>query len=902
MSTPDGSGGRLSRLFRWLLPGDLGAEACDIMDRQHRERRARLGAAAAWLRHAAHLLHPHTWRLAILLRRRLPGHPSAGWRWGISWLDVKLGLRMLRRNPGLTFVALFALSIGIPASLIPIHAIDAMTAPLPFDEGHRIVGIYNRNVAEGRRDFRMLHDFFVWREELTTVEGLAAERSGPYNVIDEDGRAAPVRGAEMTATGFQALRVPPLMGRVLLESDEVPGAPDVVVISHDLWQSRLGGDPDVLGRSISIGNEPHEVVGVMPEGFLFPMRDHLWLAFRYGSTDFERGQGPIVYVFGRLADGSSLEEARAELKTVGARLTRAYPDTHGRLRPHVSGYTESIWGIGADDRFWIWMTELAALAVLMVVCGNVGILVLARTAMRSGEIAVRTALGASRSRIVSQLFVEALVLAVGAAGIGLILADFIATRFQQDVAVLAGPFWLDLGVKPRSVVIALSVAALCAVVSGVLPALRATGKGVRRNLQGTTAGSGVSFGRASTLLIVTEVAMAVGLLTFGTSLTYALATDRSGVGQVSEIDTDEYLMATLTIPRPAPGAGDTDADGSAFRDRVAATVTELRNRLDREPGARGLAIGSSLPHTDHPVVRVEVEGDDGGSEAGGHRVRRATVDIGFFDGLGAKILHGRDFTAADVVAAPEERAPVIVNTGFVEEVLGGRNALGRRVRYAVSPGQEPGPWYEIVGVVGPLGMNALSPSRDQGLYHPAASGELHPVWMAIRVGDEPLGFLPRLRRIAAEVDPAATVQYADVLSDAPNMERAANLYGFLLLAFLCVMAIVLSGAGLYALMSFTVSHRTREIGIRTALGALPARIVVAIGRRAFLQLLAGTVVGAVMGGLLMYAVREADIPGPDPLLTVAACSGIMMVVGMLACLQPTLRGLRIEPVEALKEG
>lgn len=910
MSAPDG-GGRLSRLFRWLLSGSLGAEVCDTLDGRREERRARRGAVAAWLWHAAHLLHPHTWMLAIRLRRRQPGHRPSRLGFGVSWLDVKLGLRMLRRHPGLTVVSVLALSIGIPASLIPIHGIDAMGAPLPFDEADRIVGIRNRSLTTRRPELRSVHDYFVWRDEATAFQAVGATRADAYNVISEDGRAAPVEGAEMTASGFRILRVPPLMGRVLLESDEVPGAADVVVISRELWQLRLGGDPDVLGKTIGVGARPYQVVGVMPEGFLFPWRDHLWLPFRYRPMDFERGRGPDLTVFGRLADGASIDDARAELETIGARLAGEYPDTDGRLRPQLMGYTEMAWGRSDGlDRLGSYVAELVALALLMIVCGNVGTLILARTASRSGEIAVRTALGASRSRIVVQLFVEALVLAVGATGIGLLLADFIATRFQRALPVGAPPFWLDFGVKPRTVVFALSVAALCAVVAGVLPALRATGRGVGASLQGVAAGSGMRFGRASTLLIVAEVALAVGFLTVAGTLTYALVANGP---DVSDIDPNEYLMVELTLPRTDRGATESRLDSlyrrafgapavPDFRERVTAVVTGLSDRLATAPEVRGVAMGSRLPEMEHQARQVEIEGEDRGEGFEGHRVRLATVGIDFFDGLGAEVLAGRGFDTEDVAGPPgQDRAAVIVNTAFVEHVLGGGNPIGRRVRYVVPPNREPGPWYEIVGVVGHLGMHALTPARDEGMYHPAAPGELYPVWMAIRLGEDPLAFLPRLRRIASEVDPEAMIRSPRVLSDAPNIDKTINLYGYLLLVFLCGITLLLSGAGLYALMSFTVSQRTREIGIRTALGARPERILIAIARRTLLQLVVGVTSGVAVGLGLLYSLREANIPGPSPTGTLVACSTFMLLVGMVACLAPTLRALRIQPVEALRE-
>jgi predicted permease len=815
------------------------------------------------------------WRWTMRIRIPRPGTP---------WLDVKLGLRMLLKQPGLTLVAVFALSIGIPASLIPFHLIDSLQVALPFDEGDRIVGLRNRNVAEGRTAIRALHDFFVWRDELTTFEAIGAARTDPYNVISEDGRAAPVRGSEITASAFEILRLRPILGRSLIPSDEVQGAPDVVVISHEVWQTRLAGDPDVVGTTIRIGTVPHEVVGVMPEGFMFPMRDLLWLPLRDQPTDFERGMGPDIVMFGRLADGVSVEEAQAELSTIGLRMASEFPDTHEHLRPQVMGYTAMLVGLDKGDLAEMYLIQLIVLALLAIVCGNVGTLVLARTATRSNEIAVRTALGASRGRIVSQLFVESLLLAVVATGVGLVLGDRFAVAFMNR-AFLEAPFWFDFGVKPRTVGVGLSVAVFCAGIAGVVPALKATGRHVQRNLQRATTGSGIRFGVGSSLLIIAEVALAIGFLTMGGAVSGSLL---AGSTVERGIERDEYLMAISV------------AD---FADQVASAHEELARRLEAEPGVRGVAMGSRLPGMQHPGRRVEVEGEDQGEDVRGHEVRRAVVDVGFFDGFGQSVLEGRDFTTADLIGTIDEnRTAVIVNTAFVEHVLGGRNPVGRRVRYVVPEDEEPGPWYEIIGVVGHLGMNELDPLRDEGLYHPGAPGEIHPLLVATHVGDDPLAFTARLRGITREVDADAMIQYPHVLAEAPNGARDATRYGTVVLLFVSAIAILLSGAGLYALMSFTVSQRTREIGIRTALGARPGSIVTAIARRAFFQLLAGVILGVVAGRWLIFEVVDDAAERVDGPLMLATFAAFMMVVGMVACLGPTLRGLRIRPVEALKEG
>ena len=818
-----------------------------------------------------------------------------------SWLDVKLGLRMLFKQPGLTLVSVFALSIGIPASLIPIHVFDVLQAPLPFDEGDRIVGLRNWNVAEGGSPARSLHDFFLWREEVRTLEAVAAARSDPYNVISSDGRAAAIRGAEVTAATFEILRARPIAGRVLLESDEVPGAPEVVVIGYDVWQSRLAGDPDAVGSTIRIGAVPHEVIGIMPEGFLFPVRDFLWLPLRDQPTDYERGMGPDLIIFGRLADGVSIEEAQAELSTIGLRSAAQFPATHEHLRPQVMGYTAMVVGVLAPGEMAeLYLVQLVVLALLAIVCGNVGTLILARTATRAGEIAMRTALGASRGRIVLQLFIESLVLAVVAAGLGLVLGDVFANAFTRRAFVEA-PFWFDFGVTPRTALTALSLAVFCAGIAGVLPALRATGSRVQRNLQRTGTGSGIRFGWGATTLIVAEVALAIGFLTLGGTMSQGILS-RTSVAM--EIRPDEYVMALLRIPWTDHSVLENDLRVADFRAQVAVAHEELERRLAGEPGVRGVAMGNVLPGMQHPSARVEVEGEWNGEDFEGHEVMRAVVDAGYFDGLGASILNGRDFTTADLLGTLDrDRTAVIVNSAFVQHVLGGGNPIGRRLRYVPAEGREPGPWYEVVGVVGHLGMNELNPARDEGMYHPAPPGEIHPIWTAVHVGKDPLAFTPRLREITSEVDADAMIQFPVSLDDAPNGAREATYWGTLLLGFLSAIAIVLSVAGLYALMSFTVSQRTREIGIRTALGARPGRIVVAIARRALLQLAGGILVGVVLGLWMISEMSgEEATRGVNLPLMLAAIAGLMLLVGMLACLAPTLRGLRVRPVEALKEG
>ncbi|HEX8431078.1 MAG TPA: ABC transporter permease, partial [Longimicrobium sp.] len=339
---------------------------------------------------------------------------------GLS-LDLKLARRMLVKSPGLTLVGGLGMAVAIAVGAAAFIFMHALFSPrIPLDEGDRLVALENWNVEINNEERRSSHDLATWRAGMTSVEQISAFRMVEREVIAGGTLPARTYVAEMTASAFQAARVPPLLGRYLVESDEREGAPHVVVIGYDLWQSRLGGDRDVVGRQLLVGDTSHTVVGVMPRGFAFPMDHSLWTALR--AAPHGPLAGPEIFVFGRLAPGATREEARAELAALGRRSAVEYPATHARLRPHLLPYTYPLDDI-QDVTLWSAASmQLLVNLLLFAVAINVAVLVYARTAMRRGEIAVRTALGASRRRIVAQLFVEALLLAGGAATVGLLMA------------------------------------------------------------------------------------------------------------------------------------------------------------------------------------------------------------------------------------------------------------------------------------------------------------------------------------------------------------------------------------------------------------------------------------------------------------------------------------------------
>jgi len=392
----------------------------------------------------------------------------------------------------------------------------------------------------------------------------------------------------------------------------------------------------------------------------------------------------------------------------------------------------------------------------------------------------------------------------------------------------------------------------------------------------------------SSALIVVDVALAVAIL--GVSVGIWGDGRRSGMG----IQTDQFLSAELRIPR-VDAEADANALGQSEAFRLAATQEALVRRLAAEPGVGGIAVASVLPGMDHPNRWVEVEGD-----VPRQKVRIARVDVGFFDALEQPILRGRGFHQDDL---GEKRSVVIVNANFVDQVLGGRNPLGRRIR-RWSRTEDNGPWYEIVGVVGHLGMFANDAERDAGVYYPLAPGEIYPVPFAIRVGDDPGSFTPRLRTLAAEADPTAIIWAPVALDEVFNfqvtVERLVRSYAIVLIGILLTIATL----AIYALMSFTVAQRTKEIGIRIALGAGWRSIVSAIARRAMVQLGVGALVGMTIAAFLLHVLTtklgQNSIGSPVFIASLGTVCAVGLI-GSVACIAPTLRALRIAPTEALSE-
>jgi putative ABC transport system permease protein len=827
--------------------------------------------------------------------------PGRRWRLPFSLLDVKLGARMLLKHPLMTLVSVISLAVGIPVGLAPVHMIAALDAPLPVRDGERVLGLRYWDRERSQSVPASYYDFSAWRETLRSFKGLGAARIGEYNVDSGTGMGGLIPGAEVTASTFPVLQAAPLLGRALGAEDEAVGGPPVVVLGYDLWQSRFGGDRGVVNRTVRIGGVVHTVVGVMPEGFLFPVHQQMWLPLRERPAG-EPGRGAPLQVFGRLADGVAPDRAEAELEGVRQRMSAEFPDVYRLLRAEAVPFAIAMQGAPRSGSTpGGWLISFGAMVLLVVACANVGLLIFARTAARSAELSMRAALGAGRARIVAQVFVEVLVLAVVSTGVGLLLIELLSNRVLASLWSLPSgglPWWVDLGVTPAMVVKALLLAVFSAALASILPALRVTGSRTQESIRRAGAtGAGVRLGPISSALVVVDMAIAVAVVGFVVGISERM--DDISRGQAG-FPAEQFLAAEIALSDPSLSPGADTLAAAARTARVAPVQRALVERLQAEPGVRGVAVADVLPRMDHGFGLVEVQGGTPGDRFGAHEADVARVDPGFFAGLGERIVSGRDFTAADLQG---DRRAVLVNRTFAARTLGGRSPVGRRLRYLSPADGEPGPWYEIVGMVPDLGTSLMEPQHGGlGVYHPAAAGEIYPMRLAIRLGPTPTAFAPRLRELASRVDPTVTVARVEALDQVFPEGWYAIVWLRIGLSVFVGVLLVLAVSGMYTIMAVSVAQRTREIGIRTALGAPRGHVIATIGRRAAVQLGIGALVGMPLAGWLYFLIQAQYVTSSPSAFVVALVPGViaMLLIGLLACTAPLLRALRISPTVAMR--
>jgi predicted permease len=821
--------------------------------------------------------------------------------------DYKLGLRMLLKYPGLTLAGGLALAIAIGVGAGWYDVIGQIAAPtIPLPEGDRVVSIETHNTLTNQREPRVLRDFLEWRRGLQTIEELGVYRTHTRNLVVGNTPPEPIHVAELTAAAFGAARVPPLFGRALLESDETAGGAEVIVLSFGAWQRSFGGRQDVLGSVVKLADTPATVIGVMPKGFGYPINHDAWTPLLLRGS-YDALEGGAISVIGRLARGVSRLQADAEVRLLGERTAAALPATHAHLRPRVVRLGEAPDDL---DIAQLALRNVPALLVLGIACLSVGTLIYARTATREGEIAVRSALGASRARIMSQLFVEALVLASIAAPVGLIAADRALAWGIEAANRAAGgaPFWMTPGLKPSTILYAGGLAAVSAAMLSVLPALKVTRARVQPHLANLGGGGAtLRFGRIWTGAMIVQVALtAIGIPAALESVSQATRK----VETRARFPSREYLAARIDVDRALEGEST-----QAFQEWRAQTFDALARRMAQEPGV------VAVTYTDRPVGSGALRIAEVGSSAGVNPAydggfRTTTVDPGFFEAFDRPIVAGRTFHPGDVSSSART---IIVNEAFARAFLretGSGSPIGARLRFAVSAGDEGDeagvqprawePWGEIVGVVRDFGLDPDDNGNEQPhVFRAAPAGAASSLVMSVRTRGNPATLAARLPLIAAAVDARVLVQDSQ-----PMEEWVRQRDEFLLLTIgaqvaVTVLVLFLSALGIFSLVSISVSRRTREIGLRAALGATPSQVLARILSRAAVLVASGIAAGgALLIGSLALGAGPSGQPGEDIALFaghLGVTSAVMIAACLLACIAPARRALRINPTEALRE-
>lgn len=802
---------------------------------------------------------------------------------------------MLRKSWGLTLVGGLAMTIAIGIAVIVFTLVDNLFWPsLPLDEGDRVVAIQTWDEASHRRHNTAMEDVARWRESLQSVRDIGAFRTTPRSMVIDNAPTETVSVTAMTASGFRLARVSPIIGRSILDEDERDDASPVVVMSFGVWKTRFQGDPAITGRSIRFGGTPHAVIGVMPDGFAFPINDHYWIPLRVNAPGELEGGESEGTVFARLAPDASMESAEAELASLGLVAT-AGPDEE--LRPRIVSYPAAFTGnLERGEARWVISLVLTLLTLLLVPpCANIAILVYARTISRQREFAAGHALGASRGRIVTQLFLEVLVLAALSA----VVARLAVGAAFSRVHLLLGPggsnelpFWIDFGFSVRTFLFTAGLAVVAAIIAGLVPALKATGSVMQSGLVSLgnrgTAGPGATW----TWLVVTQVALTIAVLPSAIELGWG--TIRQGVLGPG-FNAEEYLTARLAVDVDAKGRAD-----DSFELRFGNLQRELIRQLEAEPGVLDVTTAAAAPG-EEPWATIEIEGVPLPEEsvfASANLIRFNHVEPAFFDVFDNPVLIGRGFDSGDLEA---NRHAVVVNKTLADELLGGESPLGRRVRYLRMSGRTVSaeePWYEIVGVV-----NDLPANEENGtMYHAMRAGEVNPVSIAIHVDRRAPAMVGRLIEITSALDPTLRIEDVRSLDEIYHQQEVGNNLGVFALTIVTLSVLLLSAAGLYALMSFTLSQRRREIGIRAALGAPPLRLLLGTFRHALKQVSVGALIGAILAlAVSHYLPTEIvggwSVPGVIPFAT-----AFMIAVGLLASAGPAARGLRVRPIEELREG
>jgi predicted permease len=798
--------------------------------------------------------------------------------------DLRYAVRSLRRQPGFALLAIGTLALGIGANAAIFSVVNAvLLRPLRYQRPDRIVALTNQWQKTGRRGSVSGPDYHDWHDSTSSFAAMAyyTYAGGVEQSIIVDGVADYGAAVLVTPEFFDVFGVDALAGRTIARTAS-PGDAPVAVIGHDFWLRRFGGASSAIGRTISFGQRAVTIVGIMPPGFGFPDRTDLWF-FPGGSPETASRSAHNYRVVARLKDDRSVEQAQAELSAVAARLSAAYPASNEGKGAAVVPLREQLVG---DSRPTLYLLFGAVGLVLLIACANVANLLLARATGRTSELAVRAALGAGRSRIVAQLMTESVILAVVSAATGLALARW-GVLALVALAPAGLPRAAEIGIDGRVLVFTLAASVCASLLFGVIPALHASrvdlNPSLRQGGRGATAGGGGA--RFRSVLVVIEVALAVALVAGAALLVRSfVALGRVELGYTS----DRVLVVRTTVPAR-------DLEGAR---RATTTYAALLPRLAALPGVGSVAGIYGLPGaTMHSNGGYWLEGGPG-PEVSGVQAPQAVFTVvtpDYFRTMRIPLSRGRDFSARDEFEAPQV---AIVNEALARQAFPGVDPIGRKIMCGLDSPR----FMTIVGIVGNVREYdpSIAPLPELYLHyrqHPSYGTSLT---LVARTAGEPMALANAFRETIRTADPDVPVR-ATTMTETVSSSVATPRFRTLLIGTFAALALALAIAGVYGVMSYAVSRRTAEIGVRMAMGASSTDVLRLVMGQGIRMALAGTLAGCALAYGLAQLLRSMlfAVAPADPVVF-AAVPVVIVATAALATAVPALRAARVDPMSALR--
>jgi predicted permease len=786
------------------------------------------------------------------------------------------GLRLIRTSPGVAASAIAALALGIGFTTAMFGIVHGATRPLPVSQPEEIVAIQKTASRGVVRDFNSYaFDLEMWRS-ASSLESLGGFQTTSLNLAGDGGVPERTQGAMISANAFAIMDFVPAFGRGFDAADAAPGAAPVVILSDALWKRRYGADPKILGRVIRIDGRPHDVVAVMPPRVGFPINASLWVPLTASAAPAP-GDGPSLIAFGRLRDGADISRATAEIATLTGDASARFPESHGGIGIQILPFTQIETPMDVIQGLRILVVAVSF--VMLIACANVASLLVVRGAARAREIATRIALGASRGQLVAEQLGESLTLALAASVIGLGMAHIAIRAFGVNTSSIIEAFWVDFRVDGVVVAFASMLAAIATAAAGLGPALRIARTDPIDALKDRSHGSGVRLSRLARRLPGVQIALACGLLALTMALAQAAVDLRTAHWP---FDPTRILSAQYGLT----------LDLLDDRDRRNRRLGELLDALQGAPGVEAAALTSALPGRGSGRWSISLDAPTEPNRPAPYTTSVTMVTPGFFDLLGARPIAGRGLTPADHPSAP---AVAVVNQSFVGRLLRDRDPLGARVYI----GQRE---LTIVGVVPDLMPSDIQERTQDGLYASIWQFRPYAVRVMARGAGDPLDLVPVLRRETARVDPDLPIYETFSVRDAALRDKVVlDVISSLFLVF-GAGALGLTAVGLYGVVAFAVAQRTRELGIRLALGATRWDIVRLVASQGATQIAVGLGVGIALaiGLTRAFAAAIANAPTGDAwtLAVIVASVGATAAIAMAV---PARRAASLQIVRALRQ-